>query len=71
VTKLITRDEYDQLTFYKSMNDQLNRMSNRLFYYSKKILDTDENGDDWLTDYFDNDNLSVTELFEHLDIDIK
>lgn len=68
--KLITRDEYEQLTFYKSMNDQLKRMSDRLFYYAKKILDANESGTAWLTDYFDNDMMSVTELFNELGIDI-
>jgi len=66
--KTITRDEYDQIMFYKSMNDQMQRMGNRLYYYAKKVLGTED--DNWLTDYFYNDDLSVTELLTHLDIDI-
>jgi hypothetical protein len=69
--KTITREQYDQLIFYKSMNDQFSRMSDRLFYYAGKILDVDDDGIDWLTDYFDNDDLSITELLEHLDVDIE
>ena len=66
--KTITRDEYDQIMFYKSMNDQMARMNNRLFYYAKKVLGTDD--DNWLTDYFDNDDISITELLNHLEIEI-
>ena len=66
--KTITRDEYDQIMFYKSMNNQMARMSNRLFYYAKKVLGTDD--DNWLTDYFDNDDIGITELLNHLEIEI-
>lgn len=70
--KSITRGEYEQFLFYKSRNDQLNRMSERLFNYSEKILDIHSQIDIyWLSDYFDNNMISVTELFKLLDIDIE
>lgn len=64
----ITRNEYELLTFLKSSQDQLTRLSDRFYYYAKKILDLD--GDDWLTDYFYND-ISVTEFLNNLKINIK
>ena len=67
--KTITRDEYDQLTFYASMSDELSRMQDRFYYYSKKILKTDDEKG-WLTDYLYNNAISATELLNHLDIEI-
>lgn len=64
----LTRDEYDLLTFLKSAHDQLDRLSNRFYYYAKKVLEVED--DDWITDYF-NDDISVTELLTHMNIDIK
>ena len=67
--KTITREEYDQITFYKSMSDQLSRMQDKLYSYSKKILKTDDDKG-WLTDYLFNDNLSATEFLGHLGIEV-
>jgi hypothetical protein len=69
MTKTITRNEYELLTFLKSSHDQLERLSNRFYYYAKKILDLDN--DEWLVDYFDNDILSVTEFLNNVNIDIE
>lgn len=67
MTTKITQDEYDLLTFLKSSQDQLERLSDRFFYYAKKILKTEDN--DWLTDYF-NDTINVTTLLNQLNIEI-
>ena len=69
MTKLITREEYEQFLSYKSIHEELDRVEDRLFNLAKNILGGDN--ENWLFDYFYNDHISVTELFEHLDIDIK
>ena len=68
MTTKITQDEYDLLTFLKSSQDQLERLSDRFFCYAKKILKTEDN--DWLTDYF-NDTINVTTLLNQLNIEIE
>jgi hypothetical protein len=64
----ITQDEYDLLTFLKSTNHQLERLSDRFFYYAKKVVKTDDN--DWLTDYF-NDVISVEDFLKHTNIEVE
>lgn len=69
MTKIITRNEYELLTFLKSSHDQLKRLSDRFYYYAKKVLDLDN--DEWLVDYFDNDVISVTEFLNNINVDIE
>jgi len=64
----ITQNEYELLTFLKSQQDQLGRMSNRMYYYAKKLLELDD--DNWLTDYF-NDTIGVTAFLNQIGIDIE
>ena len=64
----ITRNEYELLTFLKSSQDQLMRLSDRFYYYAKKVLELDS--DDWLTDYF-NGTTSMTDFLNRVGIDIK
>jgi peroxiredoxin family protein len=64
----ITQNEYELLTFLKSQQDQLERMSNRMYYYAKKLLELDD--DNWLTDYF-NDTIGVTAFLNQVGIDIE
>lgn len=64
----ITRNEYELLTFLKSSQDQLMRLSDRFYYYAKKALELDS--DDWLTDYF-NGTISMTDFLNRVGIDIK
>jgi len=63
----ITQNEYELLTFLKSQQDQLERMSNRMYYYAKKLLELED--DNWLTDYF-NDTIGVTAFLNQVGIDI-
>jgi peroxiredoxin family protein len=64
----ITQNEYELLTFLKSQQDQLGRMSNRMYYYAKKLLELDD--DNWLTDYF-NDTIGVTAFLNQVGIDVE
>jgi hypothetical protein len=67
--KTITNEEYEQIMLYKSMNDQLKDMGDKLFDNTQKILGVDDKG--WLTDYFDNNDLDIAELLYQLEITIK
>ena len=64
----ITKTEYELLTFLKSQQDQLERMSNRMYYYAKKLLELDD--DNWLTDYF-NDTIGVTAFLNQVGIGVE
>ena len=64
----ITQNEFELLTFLKSQQDQLERMSSRMYYYAKKLLELDD--DNWLTDYF-NDTIGVTAFLNQVGIDIE
>lgn len=65
----ITREELELLTFLKSTQDQLDRIQSKLYYYIKKMLDLENDG--WLTDYFDNDSISVTEFLNQENIEVE
>lgn len=65
----ITRQELELLTFLKSTQDQLNRIQSKLYYYVKKMLDLENDG--WLTDYFDNDSISVDEFLNQENIEVE
>jgi hypothetical protein len=65
----ITRQELELLTFLKSTQDQLHRIENKLYYYVKKVLELENDG--WLTDYFDNDSISVTEFLNQENIEVE
>jgi len=63
----ITQNEFELLTFLKSQQDQLERMSNKMYYYAKKLLELED--DNWLTDYF-NDTIGVTAFLNQVGIEI-
>jgi hypothetical protein len=65
----ITKQELELLTFLKSAQDQLERLSNRMYYYTKKLLELES--DDWLTDYFNNNLVSVTEFLNQENIEVE
>jgi hypothetical protein len=65
----ITKEELELLTFLKSTQDQLERLSNRMYYYAKKLLELENN--DWLTDYFNNNLVSVTEFLNQENIEVE
>lgn len=66
----ITKNEYEILTFLKSANDQLNRLSNRFYFYGKKLLELENDGG-WFTDYFDNGIINVDEFLKQMNIEVK
>ena len=65
----ITRDEYDLLTFLKSSQDQLEKLSERFYFYAEKILKQKDNSG-YLVDYFNND-ISITEFLNNIDVGIE
>lgn len=65
----ITRKELELLTFLKHQQDQLNRIQFNLYYYARKMLELES--DNWLTDYFDNDSISVTEFLNQENIEVE
>jgi len=65
----ITQSEFELLVFLKSSQDQLKRLSNRFYYYARRLLELED--DNYLTDYFDNDICSVTEFLNHVNIDVE
>jgi len=68
MTTKISQDEYDLLTFLKSTNHQLQQLVDRFYFYTKKVVKTEDN--DWLTDYF-NDIINVNDFLKHMDIEVE
>jgi len=68
MTTKITQDEYDSLTFLHSINHQLEQLSDRVYYYAKKVVKAED--DNWLTDYFNND-IHVNDFLKNMDIEVE
>lgn len=67
--KTITKRDYEEIVFLKNISNHLAEEQEELYQRVKKILYVNDN--DWLTDYFYNNDISFLELIAHYGIELQ